>query len=142
MYKIIAPYSITIPRKTKEWRKYAMNLNWYRNWSFHESNAVKKLYLNAVVESINKLPHFSKIWIIYKPYYSRWWKHDKWNVLSVSQKFFLDALVETETIDDDSDIIVDCELFLPWDVDKDNERVEIFIFDNKREYKEYIKKHL
>ncbi len=142
MYKIVTPYNLYIPRKTKEDRKYPINLNSYRNTKPIVNNQLKKLYLEQVREQLDKLPHFDKIWMIYKPFYSRWGKHDKLNVWAVASKYFLDALVETETIDDDNDDIVDAEMFLVWDVAKWEERVEIYIFDNKAEYKEYIKKHL
>jgi hypothetical protein len=54
----------------------------------------------------------------------------------------LDALVETETIDDDNDSIIKAELQLEWAVDRNDPRVEVMLFDSKREFKEYIKKHL
>lgn len=142
MYKVKAPYNICLPRKTKDDKCYSVNLNSYRNWKPVLNNILKKKYKEDVVEQINLLPHFNKVWIIYKPYYGRGWKHDKLNIGAVTSKFFLDALVETETIDDDNDSIVDVELFLPWDVDKDDARVDILLFDNKKEFKEYIKKHL
>lgn len=142
MYKIVAPYNICLPRKTMEDKCYPVNLNAYRNWKPIVNNLLKKKYKEYLLEQVNLLPHFNNVWIIYKPYYWRGWKHDKLNVWAVTSKFFLDVLVETETIDDDNDSIVDVELFLPWEVNKDNPHVEILLFDNKREFKEYIKKHL
>lgn len=141
-YKIICPYTISIPRKTKEDKVYPINLNSYRNWLPIVSNNIKKEYHAYMLNQCNNLPHFKKIYIVYKPFYAKWWKHDKGNVLSITQKFFLDALVHSETIDDDSDWIVMDELFMAGSVDKDNPRVEVIIFDNKRDFKEYIKKVL
>jgi hypothetical protein len=112
MYSLICPYNIIVPRKTKAGKKYAINLNMYRNWSHFLNNDIKKLYREYMHEQLQHLPHFDVLYIIYKTYYATNGRHDKGNVLSVTQKFFLDALVETETIDDDNDSIIKAELQL------------------------------
>ena len=70
---------------------------------------------------------FKKIKISYQVFYPDKQRRDKWNVYSIVQKFFLDAMVNRKCIEDDNDLIVWDEIFKTPIYDKLKGRVEITI---------------
>ena len=130
MLKIICPLYIEIPRKTKANKKYYLNLNNYRNWNFIVSNNIKKAFKEKIKTQINEVKeqlYWLSINLIYQLYYWDNRVRDKGNVLSVIQKFFLDALVEYWALQDDNDEYIWDELFKKPLYDKWKGRVEIII---------------
>lgn len=126
-YKIIAPTYIDAPRKTKKDKRYYINLNTYRNLHYIINNQLKDLYKKQLYDQLKDIPKLNRIELTYKPYYGKAGRHDKSNVISVTQKYFLDALVEYWIIVDDTDEYVLNETMYPWEVDRVNPRVEIYI---------------
>ena len=90
-YKIVSPLSVP-SSKTKN---FTLNLNNYRNTHYRELNQAKNNYHYIIWEEIKGLPFFylpismKFIWI---PGDNR--KYDRSNILSIHEKFFMDALVK------------------------------------------------
>ena len=101
MNKIILPLHIDMPRKTNKDKRYYINLNSYRNWHFIINNKIKKAFKDAISYQLNfkvVKPKFE-----YQLYYKDKRKRDKMNVISILDKFLLDAMVECECFEDDND---------------------------------------
>ena len=123
--EVEAPFAVYLPRKTKADKRYAVNMNTYRNAFHHENAAAKKLYLEIVKSQLEgkrlKVP-FEVEYQVFKPTKRRL---DKMNVIAISSKFLLDALSELGVIPDDNDDYVKTEVLLPTVHDKGNERVVV-----------------
>ena len=102
-YTIITPLEVYLPRKTKNDKKYALNLNVYRNTCFQVLNQAKKIYNQNLKHEILKLPKFEYLeevdYIIYKRSLREF---DTPNLGSIISKFFMDALVIYGRIPDDN----------------------------------------
>lgn len=126
MVTITLPIYYTQDYKTKKSKTYLVGLNNYRNWHHRFSNIVKIHYHELVLQAIgdNK---FKKIKLLYRVYVGR--KNiDGSNIRSVIEKFFLDGLVESGAIQDDSvEYVVgdSSEYYL----DKERPRIEITIIN-------------
>ncbi len=100
--EITLPAFLIQPRKTKADKRYSLDLNQYRNWNFRVSNILKVQFK----EENKDLFDFkaSKINSIkYQITYPDKGRHDKMNIISVVDKFLMDALVEYGCIPDDND---------------------------------------
>jgi len=95
LMKIIAPIYITLWRK-----KYALNMNGYRNWHYRVNNALKIAYKQAIREQIEG----KRIWEPYKMEMTLFYKRraDLDNIDAVISKFTNDALVEYWCVSDDN----------------------------------------
>lgn len=114
------------------WKKYYINLNNYRNWHFQVSNKIKQKYKEIISEQIKDNIFPWKIQLSYQLFQKDNRRIDKWNILSITQKFFLDSLTENWCIVDDNDKIIDLEVFLPSLKDENKEwYVEIKIIYEK-----------
>jgi hypothetical protein len=91
-------------RKTGKHKFFICNLNNYRNIHYRILNEAKKLYEKFVIMLLNNIKGFkaNKIEITYTfvPNSNR--RLDPGNYRSIVEKFFLDALVKTNFIPDDS----------------------------------------
>ena len=85
-------------------KKFALNLNTYRNAHFHVLNQAKKQFMVSLfVEHIDFLNHkFQGVKITYTIIPHNKVMFDTQNVLSIVDKFFCDALVESGIIPDDN----------------------------------------
>jgi len=102
LYTIIAPVYITIPRVTKKDKIIPLSLNWYRNAHHIEANNVKIKYKELLSNQILSLPMFGSILVGFDYYPKTKQRSDLGNWVSISEKFFLDALVELGKLEDDS----------------------------------------
>lgn len=98
--EIILPIYIKLKKSKKE---IFVGLNWYRNVNFYTSNDVKKQYHEIVYEQLRgvKQPFEKQIRVKYRLFYKRK-DCDLMNVVSVLDKFLLDALVKAGMIKDDN----------------------------------------
>lgn len=114
-------------------KRYALNLNIYRNLDHQTNNTLKQLYKIIMKDQLVGLklekPYFS-----YKCFYKSRATRDKMNLISVVNKFFDDALVEYGCLPDDNDKYVGPLMCLEPEIDKENPRMEIRIYD--KEWKE------
>jgi hypothetical protein len=127
--KITLPLTVIIPRKTKENKVFALNLNIYRNANFHTLNDAKIAWKQLVFDEVAReviLPPmpFEFVYTVY-PQNNR--KFDLANILSVVQKFTDDALVEMGVIPDDSYKVIPAINYRFGGVDKANPRCELEI---------------
>lgn len=98
MIKLELPiYTNTTKKKTV-----LISMNWYRNAHFQTESKVKKYYhqlVFALLKKGNKLK--GKIKVHYKLYYKNS-RSDLMNVVSVVDKYLLDALQEAKIIENDN----------------------------------------
>lgn len=130
MYKIVSPLQIKLST-TKQGKEkfFILNLNNYRNTFFRTLNVAKIKYKAAIVEKIQDKPRYNKVAIIYQVFKGDNRRYDIGNILSIHQKFFEDALVECGKLPDDKSSILPMVVYLNGQVEKDNPRVQITVYD-------------
>ena len=94
---------LPIYTNTSKNKKVLMSLNWYRNSHYGIKDKVKKHYHEIVFEQLRgaKKPFEKRIGVKYRLFYKRG-DCDLMNVVSVLDKFLLDALVQAGMIKDDN----------------------------------------
>lgn len=128
--KIVLPFTVTIPRKTKGDKVFSLNLNVYRNAHHMTLNTAKVLWKDVVFRSVPfigapaLMPPFRFVYTAF-PATNR--KFDLGNVLSIVQKFTDDALIECKFIPDDSYKVIPAIDYRFGGVDKENPRIELEI---------------
>lgn len=126
--KIILPFSVVMPRKTKDDKVFMLNLNIYRNSHHMTLNQSKVLWKEivkaSVKENLTTPPPYS---FTYTAYPSTNRKFDLGNVLPIIQKYTDDALIEMGIITDDSYKVIPKIHYYFGGVDKENPRVELEI---------------
>lgn len=133
--KIILPFSVVIPRKTKADKIFILNLNVYRNAHHMTLNQAKVLWKDVVFQAVPTLGTKNPALCLYTPplhcvytvYPSSNRKFDLSNVLSIVQKFTEDALIEYGVISDDSYQVIPKIDYRFGHVDKENPRIELEI---------------
>lgn len=124
----------TIGRKdNKKTKTYLLSINWYRVAHYQEKNNVKKYYnelvANILKERVNTRFN-GKIRVSYKLYYKNS-ASDMMNIVSIIDKFFLDALQELKIIEDDNVLNYrECKIEVVGQ-DKERPRVEVVVRDYK-----------
>jgi hypothetical protein len=127
--KIILPFSVILPRKTKADKVFNLNLNIYRNTHYMTLNQAKILWKEIVRTAVERSLATGPPYVFaYTAYPATNRKFDLGNVLSIVQKFTDDALIEMGIINDDSYKIIPIVKYLFGWVDKDNPRVELEIY--------------
>lgn len=107
---------------------YYLNLNGYKQWQFHLSNMLKKLFKVSVAASIRKLkPVKNACKVTFTIFYPTKRLFDIDNVGSVICKFTMDALTEFEILEDDNYTHVTNIEFVFGGVDRDNPRCVVKI---------------
>ena len=119
---------ILLPRKTKEPKKFRLNLNYVRNAHYQEQNQAKKLfkeYVKKYLEDSEQIDvKFEKpVDVTAKLYKQSNRRSDKHNFISVSTKYLYDALTELGVLVDDNDSFIKIEVLEETEVDKENPRV-------------------
>lgn len=141
MYKIISPLQIrtSTTRQGKD-KFFILNLNNYRNTYFRTLNVAKIKYKQAIVEQLEHQPRYERVGIIYQVFKGDNRRFDIGNVLAIHQKFFEDALVETGKLPDDKSSLLPIVIFEAGEVDKDNPRVEVTVYNlnNFQEGQEFM----
>lgn len=127
--KFISPLKIL---KNKV-RQFVLNLNQYRNTHYRVLNNCKVNYKHHMAEQIKKAKKYDKAIFVYKVFGGSKRRYDLGNVCSVHQKFFEDAFVELKKIDDDNSTYIPIVLYLKGNIDRENPRVEIDVFEYTKE---------
>ena len=141
MYKIISPLKITLSHKKdgSVGKEFILNLNNYRNAYFRTLNQSKIMYKKTIVEQLQDKPRYERVAIIYQVFKGDNRRYDIGNVLSIHQKYFEDALVETGKLPDDKADLLPMVIYLKGEIDKENPRVEISVYDiNKKKDKKEL----
>ena len=106
-------------------KKVLLSLNWYRNSHFTTNNRCKKAYHEMVEDIVKDIRYVGKVRIHYDIYVARK-NTDGGNIQSVIEKYVLDGLVKTGTIESDTvEYVVGSSS--NYYVDKENPRIEITI---------------
>lgn len=127
MYVVQSPLTISKAKNQNKNKMFSLNMNTYRNENHFSLNQSKINYKLFMREQIEQLPVFNKIKIEYVVYFKDRRRRDGMNVVSVTSKYFLDALVEFKKIKDDDVSIVCSETWSYGGIDKILPRVDIFI---------------
>ncbi len=98
VYTFILPLSVTLPRKTKADKKIMLNMNVYRNLHHSLNNQIKQSFKPILEEEFKS----DKIKISYFVEKSTNRKFDTMNIVSIVDKFFLDWMVKSGYIPDDT----------------------------------------
>jgi Holliday junction resolvase RusA-like endonuclease len=124
--KIVVPLFVRIA-KSEKGKKYYLNLNYYRNWHYQQSNAIKQKFCENMETLLVPLVFQTPIELTFTLYKSSKRNIDRSNILSIVEKFFCDALVHCGCIKDDNDQYISKTHYQTGGVDKENPRVEIEI---------------
>ncbi len=94
---------LPIYANTSKKKKVLVSLNWYRNAHYGIKDKIKKEYHEIVYSQLRglKQPFQKRIGVKYRLFYKRG-DCDLMNVVSVLDKFLLDALVQAGMIKDDN----------------------------------------
>ena len=123
--KIISPIYLIVPRVTKKDKKYALNMNAYRNWQHHLNNDLKVRYKKIMEDQLKWKTFKTPIGITYTLYWA--YKSDLMNVVAIVDKFFCDALQEFWCIPEDDVLHLIETHAVVWWKDRENPRMEITI---------------
>lgn len=127
------PLVVILPRKRVDDVLWYINLNNYRNASFHLLSDVKLMFKEQVTAKVQALPKMDRIAISYLLYPGTHRITDTSNVCSIADKFFSDALVELGRLPDDNYKHLLGTQYLFGAVDPQNPRVEAHIFIQESE---------
>jgi hypothetical protein len=127
---IKSPVMICLPRKTKEDKKCALNLNAFRNWKHFTANDVKVQYSQAMEDQLAGIKFTCPIELKFTYYKAQNRTSDRSNVISIVEKFFCDAMVQHGCIPDDNDNYIRASHAYSGGIDKENPRVEIEIIQD------------
>lgn len=106
-------------------KKYPLNLNHLRNAHYQQTNKAKKIVHDLVSKQLKeyRFSKFNKIEIYFTLYKGSKRKIDRSNVLSVAEKFFCDAIVGLQIIEDDNDNFIESSHYFSA-YDKNDPRIE------------------
>lgn len=125
----------TIGRKkdNKKIKTFLLSMNWYNVAHYQEKNHIKQYYNKLVADILKERVNTrfnGKIRVSYKLYYKNS-ASDMMNIVSIIDKFFLDALQELKIIEDDNVLNYrECKIEVAGQ-DKERPRVEIVVRDCK-----------
>ncbi len=125
--KVSMPLFVILPRKTMPDKKFIINLNNYRNWQHHLNNQIKKKYAEIAQPKLEGLKFFLPISLTFTLWKATTRKMDRSNVLSIHEKYLLDAMTQNGCIVDDCDEYVYSTKYITGGLDRDNPRCDITI---------------
>lgn len=130
MWIISLPLRIPISKK----KKFSLNLNYYRNAHYQELNKAKNKFTELVLDKIKHLPKMEGCSLEYVLYPANRQRCDVSNVCSVIDKFFTDALVTCNRLEDDNYKLVPKVKYSFGAIDPENPRCDVIIrpFNKKR----------
>lgn len=121
--------SIDLPITIKVGRKnLPLNLNFYRNAHYQTLNKMKILFAESIQDQLKDLPHYQQLNLIYTLYPKTHRLCDVANVCTIVDKFFCDALVKANTIEDDNYTVLKNIQYKFGEVDKEHPRVTVELF--------------
>ena len=121
-----SPLSIPISKN----KKFALNLNTYRNAHYAILNKAKRLYEDCMSPKLTSIPKLKSCSLIYILYVPTKRKLDVSNVCSVVDKFFSDTLVLNGKLEDDNYHYLKSITYRFGGIDRANPRVEIHIIED------------
>ena len=126
--KLTLPLAVYLPRKRTADKRWALNLNVYRNAQFFALNSSKQIFHDLVAEQLLLVPHDEKkltppVLCKYTLYPGSKRLTDLGNVLSIVQKYTEDALVHSGVLPDDNYLVIPRVIHCFGEVDKGDPRV-------------------
>lgn len=125
--ELVLPIYHTLHRPKAGDKTFLLSLSWYRNAYHQEQNSVKHAYHEVVA---NQLPTPTTPLLAFRTHYQLYYKNpasDPSNIITIIEKFLLDALQEHHIITNDN---AKYHLSSSWEVisqDRDNPRVVVTI---------------
>ena len=127
IYKFTSPLFVMLPRKTKNDKRVTINMNTYRNLNGFVNNQSKIIYSNIMFGQLHGLKIKTPIKVTMQLFKPTKGITDKDNAISITKKYFFDAMVKFGCIPDDNDDYIKDEHSLPTVYEKGDGRVEIVI---------------
>jgi len=127
-YKFTLPLSVILKRKKTKDKKVSINLNEFRSMHHRTYTEAKRAYCELMSEQLNSVDSASgKLHIHYDFYAAR----DNWpdldNFVGAAKKYFQDAMVKHEFIEDDNVNFIVSDSGKYCGIDRQNPRIEVFI---------------
>lgn len=97
-YFLRLPVSVAVSKREVK----GLNLNWYRNAHYSKANHQKKTFTSMVKPQVDLLPVFARVSLSYTLYVATMRLVDTNNIISITDKYFSDVLVEMGKIPDDN----------------------------------------
>ena len=123
MFTLSLPTSIHFGGKKN--KKFALNLNEYRNTHYLTLNRAKVLFKKQVTDMISQLPTMKKVELTFTLFMGSHRSADLSNICSIVDKFFCDALVELGKLPTDSFEAISSVDYRFGGVEKGNPRVDV-----------------
>lgn len=128
MIKVISPLFVDLPRKTIKDKRIYLNLNTYLYLHFAVISQTNHAYKEIMREQLKPIKMFQKpVILVFTLFKGSKRKMDRSNTLSMIDKFFCDALVEFDCLEDDCDDFIDHSEYYSGGIDRKRPRVEIEI---------------
>ena len=130
------PLYIELPRKTRDNKKVAINLNTYRSLHYLVNNQCKKIAKENIENYLKDTGQCGIIFtkpvdITFKIIKGSKRKLDKSNVYAVAAKYFYDALVELGVLEDDNDNFIKQETILETTVEKGEGKIIMTLIERE-----------
>ena len=133
MIRITLPvYFSFAATKNRKIKTVLVSSNWFRNAHFFHKNQVKSAYHELAISRLNEVSA-EPIEGIYKTRYIYYYKNkgsDGSNVVSMIEKFFLDALQGAKIVKEDNVLFHSSDGFICRE-DKANPRIEIEVYKDE-----------
>lgn len=128
MFKISLPvYQTLEATKKKKARVILVGFNWYRNAHHFDKNKIKKHYERLISLKLRGMEYIDGPYITKYVYYYKNKSSDGGNVVSVMEKFFLDAMQAAKVVKEDNVLHHSSDGFRCVE-DKNNPRIEIQVY--------------
>jgi len=124
---VIVTLSVPISVQATKAKKFALNLNQYRNAHYFTLNNAKKEFERSIKKILKELPKFKYIELEYILYPKTKHLVDISNVCSIVDKFFSDSLTENGIIKDDNYNFITRITYSFGEIDPINPRCDITI---------------
>lgn len=122
---VICPLSVPISKK----KKFILNINNYRNAQFFILAKSKREYLKAVRDQILNLPGWERVAVSFIVYPGTARRMDISNVLSIHDKYLMDAVCTLGKLPDDNHHHYCRCSYQFGEIDRDNPRVQARFID-------------
>lgn len=131
LLKISMPLAIRAGRTLRS-ETARINLNNYHLWPPKKRNRIKQNYAELLYYNLRERGPIKKIdcpvHIVLVLHYGTKAKLDHSNILSLHEKFACDGIVKSKVLVDDNSRIIKSSTLIPGEVDRENPRVDIYLF--------------